>query len=117
MKKEIQIGGSSLRWRGRIKVTPPTEFDIGYSAGKQAANEYRCMLFGCHYGVEGVNKEPLDQCMFCEKPRYPKQTYYGKSIIDSLSADEAIAKQNKENRERNASLNRPPQRQITKEEL
>lgn len=29
----------------------------------------RCLLEGCRYGIEGVDKEPKDECIYCGELR------------------------------------------------
>jgi len=29
----------------------------------------RCALEGCRYGYKGIDKEPMDNCMYCGEPR------------------------------------------------
>lgn len=29
----------------------------------------RCLLEGCRYGIEGIDKEPTDECIYCGELR------------------------------------------------
>jgi len=52
----------------------------------------RCLYEGCRYGIEGIDKKPLDHCIWCgeEKPKdFGK--YYAISILDLINkADRAV---------------------------
>lgn len=45
--------------------------------------DIRCKVQGCMYGIEGVDKEPKDECMWCGKPR-PKGHFFGTNIPELI---------------------------------
>lgn len=47
----------------------------------------RCLIFGCIYGVPGVDTEPKDKCIYCGEPVPDRTDYWGEG--------EAIAEFNK----------------------
>lgn len=37
----------------------------------------RCRIDGCRYGIEGVDKYPLDDCIYCGEPRPVENNWWG----------------------------------------
>lgn len=63
----------------------------------QLSHRKRCILFGCVYGIEHVDKEPLDECMFCGEPR-PDMIDYWLGEENTMNLSEEINKLTKEQR-------------------
>ena len=36
----------------------------------------RCLLFGCVYGIEHVDKKPKDHCIFCGEPTIEQDDFW-----------------------------------------
>lgn len=48
----------------------------------QQSHRNRCLIFGCHFGIEHVDKKPLDNCMFCGMPRPDLTGYWSEKLPD-----------------------------------
>lgn len=49
----------------------------------QSEMSLRCKLQGCMYGIEGIDKEPKDYCIWCGRERI-KGHFTGVSLPDVL---------------------------------
>lgn len=68
LEKAVEAGiKAGLRWQGKVFL--------------------RCAIEGCRYGIEGVDKEPRDNCMYCGSQNISK-------TINSLSPELRSAFQN-----------------------
>lgn len=47
----------------------------------------RCLLYGCIYGIPGVDKKPKDRCDFCGEPRLEDNSFWEKPISDLIKGE------------------------------
>lgn len=59
--------------------------------------KYRCLYFGCIYGIPGIDTKPKDKCIFCGEPMPDRTDYWGES--------EALAEFNQYHKHDSAIIN------------
>lgn len=50
----------------------------------------RCLLEGCRYGIEHVDKKPKDYCIYCNEPRVPINDFYFASLDVGITKTKEI---------------------------
>jgi len=66
----------------RFKEGTP-DFYKDFSEEELYIMRIRCRASGCQYGIEGIDKEPKDHCVWCGERRVVGH-FYGISIADLL---------------------------------
>lgn len=59
----------------------------------------RCIMEGCRYGIEGIDQDPTDVCIWCGTPRREKeQQFHGVNIPDLIKSKKEVEDGNNESK-------------------